>query len=122
MSRQTFYDENENCEEMIKLLEEFYSMNQIQRSLNTILFRQRQKMDNIVDNIENAENSSIEGLKNLEIAKKYSFRYTPIIVGSLIGAVLTGPTGLLLGLKTGSIATGMSGGILGGWFGYKIQK
>ena len=122
MSRQTFYENNEDCDEMIKLLEEFYNINQIQKSLNTILLRQREKMDNIVDNVENAENNSIESLQDLEIAKKYSFRYVPIIVGSFIGAALTGPAGLLLGLKTGSIATGMSGGIIGGWFGYKIQK
>ena len=114
--------ENLECDEMIKLLEEFYNINQIQQSLSTIINRQRSKLDSIVDNIESAENNSIEGLQDLEIAKKYSFKYTPIILGSLIGAALTGPTGLLFGLKTSSIATGMSGGLLGGWFGYKIQK
>ena len=110
------------CEEMIKLLEDFYNINQIQSSLSSIILRQRGKIDSITDNIENSENSTINGLTNLEIAKKYSFRYTPIIVGSLLGMVLTGPTGLLLGLKTGSIATGMGGGIIGGLCGYKIQK
>ena len=110
------------CEEMIKLLEDFYNINQIQNSLSSILLRQRGKIDTIVDNMDSAENSAINGLTNLEIAKKYSFKYTPIIVGSLLGMALTGPTGLLLGLKTASIATAMSGGILGGWFGYKIQK
>ena len=110
------------CEEMIKLLEDFYNINQIQNSLSSILLRQRGKIDTIVDNMDSAENSAINGLTNLEIAKKYSFRYAPIIVGSLLGMALTGPTGLLLGLKTASIATAMSGGILGGWFGYKIQK
>ena len=110
------------CEEMIKLLEDFYNINQIQSSLSSIILRQRSKIDTITDNIENSEISAINGLTNLEIAKKYSFKYTPIIVGSLLGMALTGPTGLLLGLKTASIATAMSGGILGGWFGYKIQK
>jgi hypothetical protein len=110
------------CEEMIKLLEDFYNINQIQSSLSSIILRQRSKIDSITDNIENSEISTLNGLTNLEIAKKYSFKYTPIIVGSLLGMALTGPTGLLLGLKTASIATAMSGGILGGWFGYKIQK
>jgi hypothetical protein len=107
---------------MVKLLEDFYNINQIQNSLSSILLRQRSKIDSITDNMDSAENSAINGLTNLEIAKKYSFKYTPIIVGSLLGMALTGPTGLLLGLKIGSIATAMSGGIIGGLCGYKIQK
>ena len=127
MNRQTetlVQDQHDNidCDEMIKLLEDFYNINQIQNSLSSIILRQRSKIDSITDNIENSEISTLNGLTNLEIAKKYSFKYTPIIVGSLLGMALTGPTGLLLGLKTASIATGMGGGILGGWFGYKIQK
>ena len=119
---ETLKQDDIGCEEMIKLLEDFYNINQIQNSLSSIILRQRGKIDSITDNIENSENSAISGLQDLEIAKKYSFKYTPIIVGSLLGMALTGPTGLLLGLKTASIATGMGGGILGGWFGYKIQK
>ena len=114
--------DNIECDEMIKLLEDFYNINQIQNSLSSILLRQRSKIDSITDNMDTAENSAINGLTNLEIAKKYSFKYTPIIVGSLLGMALTGPTGLLLGLKIGSIATAMSGGIIGGLCGYKIQK
>lgn len=114
--------DNIGCEEMIKLLEDFYNINQIQNSLSSIILRQRGKIDSITDNIEYSENNAISGLQDLEIAKKYSFKYTPILVGSLLGMALTGPTGILLGLKMGSIATGMSGGIIGGWFGYKIQK
>ena len=129
MNRQTetlVQDQHDNidCDEMIKLLEDFYNINQIQNSLSSIILRQRSKIDSIANNMDSAENSAINGLTNLELAKKYSFKYTPIIVGSLLGMALTGPTGLLLGLKTGSIATAtaMSGGIIGGWCGYKIQK
>ena len=110
------------CDEMIKLLEDFYNINQIQSSLSTLVHRQRAKLDSIRDNVDSADCNVTEGLTELETAKTYSFRYTPILLGSLFGIALTGPTGLLLGLKMGSLATGLGGGILGGWCGYKIQK
>ena len=36
-----------DCEEMIKLLEDFYDINQIQRSLSMIIVKQRQKVNTI---------------------------------------------------------------------------
>ena len=115
--------ENElKCDEMIKLLEDFYDINQIQSSLNILVHRQRAKLDSIQDNVDSTECNISGGLTELETAKKYSFRYTPILLGSLFGIALTGPAGLLFGLKMGSLATGLGGGILGGLCGYKIQK
>lgn len=114
----------DDCEEMIKLLEEFYNLNQIQNSLQSIILRQRNKLDSIKDNVEATDSKVVEGLDNLVEAKKYSFRYSPIIIGSILGAVLTGPAGVLMGLNAGGVAAGLSvsGGLLGGWCGYKIQK
>ena len=119
-----YADTQEDCEEMIQLLEEFYNLNQIQNSLQSIILRQRDKLDSIKDNVESTDLRVGEGLDNLVEAKKYSFKYSPIIIGSLLGAVLTGPAGFFLGLKAGGAAAGLSvgGGLFGGWCGYKIQK
>tara|TARA_B100001123_G_C15309438_1_gene1023838 strand:+ start:48 stop:419 length:372 start_codon:yes stop_codon:yes gene_type:complete len=111
-----------HCREMVQLLEDFYDIQEIQSSLYAIIEKQKGKLDTINNHIEDTRHYEIEGLKELEIAKKYSFKYVPIVIGSLVGASLLGPTSFLFGFKMGSIATGLGGGFLGGWCGYKIQK
>ena len=107
------------CDEMIKLLEDFYDLSEIQKSLLGILRRQNEKVATIDNNIEETDQRILNGLEEIKEAKRYSFRYTPIVAGTVIGAGVGGPFGLLVGLKTISL---IAGGIFGGWCGYKIQK
>ena len=51
VTEEIYETESVNCDEMIKLLEDFYNINQIQHSLSTIILRQRNKLDSIRDNI-----------------------------------------------------------------------
>ena len=111
-----------HCEEMTKLLEDFNSIYQIQDSLYTILKRQGNRLDTVSENMEITKQNELKGLDEIILAKKYSFRYTPILVGSFLGVCLAGPPGILFGLKMGSMITGIGGGIVGGWCGYQLQK
>ena len=73
-------------------------------------------------NIENiTEITMEEGRKDLETAQSYYFRYTPILLGAVLGGISLGPVGMLLNVKFGSMFT-LGGGVLGGYGGYKIQK
>lgn len=110
------------CDEMVKLLEDFYNIQEIQHSLSSIIENQSGMLDTIEHNMENTKQHEINGLQELKIAQQYSFRYSPVIIGSLLGVSLMGPTGIFFGLKMGSIATGIGGACIGGWCGYKIQK
>jgi uncharacterized protein YcfJ len=66
---------------------------------------------------------SIEsGLNELKEAQRLSVKYTPILIGSVIGILIGGPFGLIPGFKAGGTIALSSGGILGGFLGYKIQK
>ena len=114
--------DNVDCEEMIRLLEDFYDINQIQRSLSMIIVKQRQKVNTIQNTMSDSTLSIENGFEDLKIAKKYAFRYTPIVLGSALGLTFMGPVGLMFGFKTAGLITGLSGGMIGGWFGYKIQK
>ena len=111
-----------DCEEMTKLLEDFYNIHQIQDSLYTILKKHGNRLDTVSENMEIIKKNEIEGLHEVTMAKKYLFRYTPILIGSFLGICLTGPPGILFGFKMGSIITGLGGGMIGGWCGYKLQK
>ena len=114
--------DNVDCEEMIRLLEDFYDINQIQRSLSMIIVKQRQKVNTIQNTMSDSTLSIENGFEDLKIAKQYAFRYIPIILGSALGITFMGPVGLMFGFKTAGLITGLSGGMIGGWFGYKIQK
>ena len=114
--------DNVDCEEMVRLLEDFYDINQIQRSLNMIIVKQRQKVNTIQNTMSDSTLSLENAFEDLKIAKKYAFRYTPIIIGSVLGLTFMGPAGLMFGFKTAGLITGLSGGMIGGWFAYKIQK
>ena len=56
------------------------------------------------------------------VRQMLSVKYTPIVLGTVIGALVGGPFGLIPGLKAGTIIGSSSFGVLGGWLGYKAQK
>ena len=110
-----------NSNELNELQKNIIDLNEIQRNLLECISNQGHKIDTIADNIEHTDLSLVESKNNLNIANNYFFNYTPILIGSALGAATLGPMSALLHLNIGGIIT-IGGGILGGIMGYKIQK
>tara|TARA_B100000941_G_C27959593_1_gene280897 strand:- start:69 stop:476 length:408 start_codon:yes stop_codon:yes gene_type:complete len=104
-----------------KLINSINELNEIQTHLLDCINQQDEKIDNIETNILTTQPLVETGKNELIEAKKYYFTYTPIIIGTLIGASALSPIGLLLNLKLSGLFS-LGGGILGGYTGYKIQK
>ena len=110
----------------------FYSLNDEQKQkLNDISEIQMHLLETVHDHNESINrieynlssinsdlNSSID---NLESANQNYLLYSPIILGSIVGAIMVSPIIGLVGLKTGSIAS-LTGGVVGAISGYKIQE
>ena len=104
-----------------KLEQSLQDLNDIQNELFRLIYEQDETIDNIQNNMSKTELTMEEGKKELEIAQSYYFRYTPILLGAVLGGISLGPVGMLLNVKFGSMFT-LGGGVLGGYGGYKIQK
>ena len=104
-----------------KLKQSLQDLNDIQAELFRLIYEQDETIDNIQSNMSKTEITMEEGRKDLETAQSYYFRYTPILLGAVLGGVSLGPVGLLLNVKFGSMFT-LGGSVLGGYGGYKIQK
>ena len=105
----------------LKLKQSLQDLNDIQAELFRLIYEQDETIDNIQSNMSKTEITMEEGRKDLETAQKYYFRYTPILLGAVLGGVGLGPVGMLLNVKFASIFT-LGGSVLGGYGGYKIQK
>lgn len=68
-------------------------------------------VDNMEDNIEEAQINVNEGTRSLQKASAYKLAAYPI-AGAMLGTCLGGPIGLIAGLKIGGLAA-MGCGILG---------
>ena len=64
---ETLIHDNIECDEMIKLLEDFYDINQIQRSLSMIIVKQRQKVNTIQNTMSDSTLSIENGFEDLKI-------------------------------------------------------
>ena len=104
-----------------KLKQSLQDLNDIQTELFRLIYEQDETIDNIQSNMSKTEITMEEGRKDLETAQSYYFRYTPILLGAVLGGISLGPVGMLLNVKFGSMFT-LGGGVLGGYGGYKIQK
>ena len=114
-------EEIEECDEMNKLIEDFTELQELQNSINILISQQRFRLDSITENVSSSECNMEEAVEELEKAHSYFFKYTPVIFGTTIGVIATGPLGGMVGIKLGSIITSI-GGVFGGWVGYKMQK
>lgn len=104
-----------------QLIESLQDLNEIQKSLSSLVSSQQEKIDTIEENITKSEIQTREGLKDLLEADKLFFSYKPILVGGALGALVGGPVGAAIGMKWAGISTGV-GTLLGSYSGYKIQK
>ena len=114
-TEENLVNDNTNLEQSLQ------DLNDIQNELFRLIYEQNETIDNIQNNMSKTELTMEEGRKELEIAQSYYFRYTPILLGAVLGGISLGPVGMLLNVKFGSMFT-LGGGVLGGYGGYKIQK
>lgn len=95
-------------------------LHQLFVDFNQIVYDQKEQVDNLVDNIETAQENVNEGEKLLVKASKYSVVAYPL-AGALIGTCVGGPIGLIAGLKIGGL-TALGCGILGFTGGSLLKK
>ena len=114
-TEENLVNDNTNLEQSLQ------DLNDIQNELFRLIYEQNETIDNIQNNMSKTELTMEEGRKELEIAQSYYFKYTPILLGAVLGGISLGPVGMLLNVKFGSMFT-LGGGVLGGYGGYKIQK
>ena len=104
-----------------QLMESLNELNTIQAHLLDCVNSGDEKIDTIENNIISSQSIVEQGKDELVEAKKYYFTYTPILVGTLLGAGALSPMALLLNIKLSGLFS-LGGGVLGGYAGYKIQK
>jgi len=114
--------DNQQHEQYLELYKSMECLQEIQKDLNQYINGHRHKFDSIRENIDSTNYNIETGLENLVEAQSLSVKYTPIVLGTVIGALVGGPFGLIPGLKAGTIIGSSSFGVLGGWLGYKAQK
>ena len=112
-------DENKR-QQYKELYQKIEDLNKIQSNLLECVTIQGAQIDSIENNITDTQVFVDTGKEHLIEANKYFFRYTPILLGSALGALTLGPVGAVF-LKMGGLLT-LGGSIFGGLAGYKIQK
>ena len=117
---QLFLDNNMEIDLSKRQIQKINDINEIQMHLLETIQDHTESLNTIEDNLSNIDNNLSHSIKNLESADKNYMIYTPIIIGSVVGAILVSPVIGLVGLKTGTLAS-LTGGIIGGISGYKIQ-
>ena len=103
-----------------ELEQDINDINDIQNNLNSLIYNQTDKLLQIEDNMSTIKDDIVESNNNLKKSSSFYMKYTPIIIGGVIGGITLGPLGLLLGLNGGFITT--TGALLGGMTCYKLQK
>jgi len=104
-----------------ELINSVKDLQEIQNNLASLVNNQKEKLDNIQNNIIETEQQSLKALNDLKVADDLFFSYKPILLGGALGALTLGPAGLLIGAKWTSLSSGL-GGLLGSYAGYKVQK
>lgn len=117
---QLFIDNNMQANLNKQQIQKINDINEIQMHLLETIQDHTHSLDSIENNISNIDNNLSYSIKNLESAHSNYMIYSPIIIGSIVGAVLVSPVIGLVGLKTGTLAS-LTGGVIGGISGYKIQ-
>ncbi|OQV23901.1 hypothetical protein BV898_02249 [Hypsibius exemplaris] len=86
----------------------------------TLIEAQGRQVSTIEGNIAEADNSTIQGAKELAIAAKYKTAMYPL-AGAVIGGVIAGPIGMLSGLKLAGLVSAAAGTFIG-WKGGNVWR
>lgn len=102
---------------------EAQDVHQVFEDLSLLVKEQKEKVDEIEDNVEVSEINVKEGTRNLARAVRYKTTIYPI-AGAVLGGCIGGPIGLMAGFKLGGLAAIGCGviGFTGGQFLKKKQQ
>lgn len=104
------------------LQKELVEINGLIKQFAKFVFRQRESVDTIQDNVESANENVLIGTQYLNKASGYKAATFPL-AGAVIGGLILGPAGALAGFKIfGSIACVAGGSILGYGAGLKLKE
>jgi hypothetical protein len=113
---------NERAEEINDICDDINHINEIYTDLAVIVHSQKDNIDNIEKNADDAKKKTEKGVEHLLQAEKYQKSGLKIIIaGAIVGAAVGGPIGLAAGLKLWSIGTATAGFFLGGVVGKVID-
>ncbi|KAJ9600459.1 hypothetical protein L9F63_009229, partial [Diploptera punctata] len=124
MSKSTSFEELAKQVECAKSWEnlqaEVQDVHQLFEDLSLIVKEQKEKVDDIEDNVEVSAENVKEGTKNLARAARYKTAIYPI-AGAVLGGCLGGPVGLMAGFKLGGLAA-IGCGVIGFTGGQLLKK
>jgi hypothetical protein len=115
------YDYQEEKQELTEVLKQARVLNEIQTELASFIDIQENDIQHIEDTVEETAQLSANATVQLELASGKKFRFTPILIGSAIGGILTLP--LTIGLTAPGVIIGYAAGggaLLGGVIGKKL--
>lgn len=104
------------------LQKELLEINALIKQFSRFVFRQKENVDSIEENVIQTSENVLIGTEYLKKASDYKAATLPI-AGAVIGGLILGPVGALAGFKIfGSIACLASGSVLGYGAGLKLKK
>jgi pantothenate kinase len=113
---------NERAEEINEICDDINHINEIYTDLAVIVHYQKDNIDNVEKNANDAKKNTEKGVKHLLQAEKYQKSgFKIIMAGAIVGAAVGGPIGLAAGLKLWSLGTAAAGFFLGGAVGKVID-
>lgn len=102
-----------NDEELKELKYEIVTLQYIQEEINVLIDKQQANLEEIDSSTENAGSKTEIGKEDLKVAQKY-YNYRGLMFSTATGAIIGGPTGVLIGIKYGGVIIGaLGGGIIG---------
>lgn len=97
------YDDTEELTELQSIHAQLHELNELSMELCGQASLQREKVSQVITDVDISEMAIRNGTHALQEAKKLSSLST-IIIGSAIGGlIIGGPVGLLIGVKTGTM-------------------
>jgi len=115
------YNHTEDKQELTQVLKQARELNEIQSELASIIDIQDNDVKHINMTLEDTYDTSVSASSELQQATAKKFRMTPILIGSVLGGVLTLPLTLGLGGAGAIIGYAAGGGVLlGGIAGKKL--
>ena len=115
------YDYKEEKQELAEVLKQARVINEIQKELASFIDIQDNDIQHIENTIEETANISANSTVQLELASGKKFIFTPILIGSALGGILTLP--LTIGLTAPGVVMGYAAGggaLVGGFIGKKL--
>ncbi|KYN04366.1 PREDICTED: syntaxin-17 [Cyphomyrmex costatus] len=103
-----------------RLQGDIQQLHELFTEFNKVVHDQKEMVDNMEDNIEDAQINVNEGAKHLQKASAYKVAAYPL-AGAMLGTCIGGPIGLIAGLKIGGLAA-VGCGILGFTGGSLLKK